>query len=312
MIKPFRYLSFILFGVFAQSEEIDFEKQIWPILERSCLDCHDKTKVVDGKRKKPKGGLRIDNPEMIMHGAKGDPVIIAGDAEESSFYYLTILDKDDDDIMPAKGPVLTKEETELIKNWINQGAKFGSWTGSQEKLSDEQIKLINQLNEQDYVIYPIKKNSTHLGVDFIRLKSSAKDKDLNVLFPIIENITELNLSKSSITNIELLSGAKNLEVLKLSHLKKIDLSPLTDLKKLKVLNLYGGSFTSLNKIPSSLEKIYLAQSEINPEEVKSLQATHPNLQIYTDWNRREFREIMKKAEINTATFNGEIEEEKGK
>ncbi len=66
----------------ASESKVNFKKDLWPILERSCLECHDKEKVVDGKRKRPKGGLRIDSPKLLMYGAKGDPVIIPGDAED--------------------------------------------------------------------------------------------------------------------------------------------------------------------------------------------------------------------------------------
>ena len=44
--------------------------------------------------------------------------------DESSLYTLTILDPDDDDIMPPKGDPLSKEQTDLLKVWIEQGADW--------------------------------------------------------------------------------------------------------------------------------------------------------------------------------------------
>jgi len=115
------------------AEEVDFGKQIYPILAESCLRCHAAEYVDKRDRvKKPKGGLRLDTPEYIMAGYQDDDgnahkVLAPGDAETSSFYKLTILPEDHDDIMPTSGDPLTKEQTELIKAWINAGAKFGDF-----------------------------------------------------------------------------------------------------------------------------------------------------------------------------------------
>lgn len=114
---------------------VDFEKEIWPIIETSCVKCH-MAPYKDPKRgrtKNPKAGLRLDTAELIMKGAEEEEgewekVIIPGDAAKSSFYTLTTLDEDHDDVMPPKGDLLTKEQQELVKKWIQDGAKFGSWT----------------------------------------------------------------------------------------------------------------------------------------------------------------------------------------
>lgn len=119
-------------------DKVDFEKQILPIIKESCIKCHKAPyKDKRGRMKKPKGGLRLDTKALILAGAKkknGDvvQVIKPGNPDESSFYTLTILPEDDEDVMPAKGDLLTKEQQELIKNWIKQGANFGNWTEMKE------------------------------------------------------------------------------------------------------------------------------------------------------------------------------------
>ena len=47
-------------------------------------------------------------------------------------YERITLPEGDDDIMPPpeKGLPLTNEETELIRQWIEQGANYGTWKGS--------------------------------------------------------------------------------------------------------------------------------------------------------------------------------------
>ncbi|EDM24991.1 hypothetical protein LNTAR_07996 [Lentisphaera araneosa HTCC2155] len=296
----------------ASESKVNFEKDLWPILERSCLECHDKEKVVNGKRKRPKGGLRIDSPKLLMYGAKGDPVIIPGDAEESSFYYLTVLDEDDDDIMPAKGPILTKVETELLKKWINQGAHFGSWTGSEPKLSSEQISLVNKLNEGDTVIYPTVLGGIDLYVDLSRLREKGTDKDLKELEVLIPKIQELNLSGTHVKDIRLLAKAVNLERLNLSKTDVTDqsLSSLTQLNKLKILNLYGTKIKSLPELPKSLKKIYLANTAMTQEAITKLAQARPDLEIYSNWDLNQVRAILAVANKNTASFNGIVEVKK--
>ncbi|MEN8725807.1 MAG: c-type cytochrome domain-containing protein [Lentimonas sp.] len=115
------------------NEQIYFGKAIYPILQESCLSCHAAPyKDVKGRTKKPRGGVRLDTPEWIQKGFLNDDdeqvaVVVPGDAEASSFYTLTILAEDHDDIMPVNGDPLTKEQTDSIKQWINDGAKYGDF-----------------------------------------------------------------------------------------------------------------------------------------------------------------------------------------
>lgn len=117
----------------AQDAAIDFEKQILPILKESCLKCHEKEHEEDGKIKKPKGGLRLDNPELIMKGGKEYPgeTVVAGKPDASWLLKTMALPESDDFAMPpeGKGDRVSAENQELIKKWIEAGANFGSWKG---------------------------------------------------------------------------------------------------------------------------------------------------------------------------------------
>src|SRR5206468_3332609 len=55
-------------------------------------------------------------------GGKDGVVITPGDAEKSELYRRILLPKGNDDAMPNEGDPLTKTETDLIRDWINQGA----------------------------------------------------------------------------------------------------------------------------------------------------------------------------------------------
>jgi mono/diheme cytochrome c family protein len=110
---------------------VDYEKQILPIFQEKCFDCHQKERTdANGKVKKPKGKLRMDSVAMIMKGGSEGIVLTPGDPAKSPIYITTTLPADDDKVMPPKGDPLTKEQQDLVKQWIIEGAKFGTWTGA--------------------------------------------------------------------------------------------------------------------------------------------------------------------------------------
>ena len=88
----------------------DFDKQIRPILEVACVQCHG--------AEKQKGDLRLDT---LAHAKDA---IVAGKPAESSFIERISLPADDDDIMPPKGDPLTKKQVQLLTQWIQAGAKW--------------------------------------------------------------------------------------------------------------------------------------------------------------------------------------------
>ena len=95
---------------------VDYFKDIQPILEKRCYDCHQGAKA--------KGGLRIDDhASMIAGGESGEPAIVPGNVEKSTLIHRITTD-DEDDIMPPKGDPLTKGEIDLLKRWIQGGAAW--------------------------------------------------------------------------------------------------------------------------------------------------------------------------------------------
>ena len=103
---------------------VDFDKQIKPLLEANCINCHAAPYKKGTRTKKPKAGLRIDTRENLLKGSEDNVVVKVGDADNSLFYKRTILPADHDDIMPPKGDPLTKAQQAILKEWINSGAKW--------------------------------------------------------------------------------------------------------------------------------------------------------------------------------------------
>ncbi len=114
----------------------DFATDVLPVLEQKCMGCHRAPyKTASGRTKKPKGDLRLDNPEEIGKGGDGGTAIVGGNLDESSVYQRVILDQDHDDFMPPQGEgkpaPLTEAELTALKEWIEAGADYGDWTGTE-------------------------------------------------------------------------------------------------------------------------------------------------------------------------------------
>jgi mono/diheme cytochrome c family protein len=93
---------------------VDFVRDVRPIFERHCYECHGE--------KKQKSGLRLDVKEAAFKGGdEHSPDIIAGKAKESPLIKM-VLSEDKDERMPPKGERLSAEQIATLTAWIDQGA----------------------------------------------------------------------------------------------------------------------------------------------------------------------------------------------
>ncbi|WCJ60854.1 hypothetical protein NXS98_06915 [Fontisphaera persica] len=96
---------------------LTYEKDIKPIFEKSCIECHGPDKQ--------KGRVRLDSLEATLKSGKGKAVV-PGKSEESLLVLsVARVTEDPDHHMPpeGKGEPLSKEQVGLIRAWIDQGAK---------------------------------------------------------------------------------------------------------------------------------------------------------------------------------------------
>jgi len=103
---------------------VDFDRDVRPILEASCVSCHG--------AKKKKSGLRLDRRGDLFEGDRDLWVIIPGAPEESLLFELVTLPLSDDERMPKDGDPLTVEEIDVLRRWIAQGAVWGDDASSGE------------------------------------------------------------------------------------------------------------------------------------------------------------------------------------
>src|SRR3954454_19120802 len=84
----------------------EFDKDVRPVLERHCFQCHGPDKQ--------KGGLRLDQkPSVLKGGDSGEPAVVPGDGVRSHLLKV-VASVDPDERMPPKGERLTADEVALL------------------------------------------------------------------------------------------------------------------------------------------------------------------------------------------------------
>ena len=94
--------------------DVDFARDIRPILEASCNQCHGVDQSMNG--------LRLDSREAALKGGQSGPAILPGDGS-SSLLYRKIVGDAPGSPMPLTGK-LAADEMEMIRIWLDQGAPW--------------------------------------------------------------------------------------------------------------------------------------------------------------------------------------------
>lgn len=95
---------------------VSFMDDVVPILQYRCLECH-KT----GAPGMAFSGLNLETYDGLMKGTRYGPVVIPGNAMVSN---LNVLVEGRAGIrMPHNRKRLTACEIDILRNWVNQGAK---------------------------------------------------------------------------------------------------------------------------------------------------------------------------------------------
>ncbi len=97
--------------------KVEFDRDIKPIFEKSCLRCHGP--------EKPKSRFRLDNRASALKGGENGIDIIPGNSAKSPFiHYVARLVEDMEMPPPGKGDPLTLEQIGLLRAWIDQDANW--------------------------------------------------------------------------------------------------------------------------------------------------------------------------------------------
>lgn len=110
-------ICWLSFGAYlASAAAVDFVRDVRPIFEDHCFDCHGE--------EKQKSKLRLDSALGILRGGEsGEPFIVAGKSAES-YLIKRVTHENPKEVMPLKGERLTAEQVATLRAWIDGGAQM--------------------------------------------------------------------------------------------------------------------------------------------------------------------------------------------
>ncbi|WP_421865611.1 c-type cytochrome domain-containing protein [Motiliproteus sp.] len=102
-------------GAIADDKPVTYQDQIKPIFDQHCVECHEGWF--------PKGGLRMDSLENLREGGKNGPSYFAGKPDKGRLINMIKQVPGRFSQMPPGEKALSEEQFQLIRRWIEQGAR---------------------------------------------------------------------------------------------------------------------------------------------------------------------------------------------
>jgi len=110
----------------APAAEVDFARDVRPILTKHCLRCHGP--------KKQEGGLRLDVRRLALVGGDTGPAVVPGTADGELLN--RVATRDDKVRMPPDGEPLADADLATLRAWAEQGAKWPDALAGKEPAAD--------------------------------------------------------------------------------------------------------------------------------------------------------------------------------
>jgi len=130
------------------SKDIDFNTQVKPILNKRCIICH-------GGVKREADFSLLFRQEAMAKSESGKLAIVPGDASGSELI-RRITSHDPEVRMPYKKDPLTNDEIETLRQWINEGAKWGDhW--AYQSVKEQQLPEDTEWAKNDIDRFILKK-----------------------------------------------------------------------------------------------------------------------------------------------------------
>lgn len=291
---------------------VDFAKDIAPILQSRCIECHGPDKQ--------KAKLRLDTKADFLKGGKNGPIVKAGDPGASEFCKRITLPKNNDDRMPPEGEPLSADQIAKIGAWISEGANWPDGVTIQSAApkapapapaaavnaappkpsvpAPDRPKDFKPAPAEGTALAVLAKNGVEIrpvaqGVPWrevnLRLLGTNVNDQLIAPLKDVTSLVEVRLGTTKITDAGLaaIASLPHLEVLglELTAVTDAGVARLKGLSNLVSLNLYGTPVTdaALDSLCGlkHLRNLYLWQTKVTSAGVKKLQDALPGLDINT-------------------------------
>lgn len=292
----------LLLAPLAAQAKVDFVKQIAPLLVSRCVECHGP--------EEQKGDLRLDARAFaFLEGEEDMWSIIATKPGDSELVYRLGLPVDDEDIMPAKGEPLSKEQQALFSQWIAEGADWPAagdkWIADEltaqvlpkitfnlpDLISADQKKDIDAaiaaLREKGVVVQQVAADTHAIEVNMSLLRDKVTDAEVAMLRPLAPVLVWLNASRTALSDagVRHLGALTQLRRLNLANTKIGDkgFGALMPLGQLEYLNAYGTQMTDdgLAMVASlpKLRQLYVWQTKVTKASATSVRDQHPRVEV---------------------------------
>lgn len=273
------------------TERADFARDIRPIFQQACVQCHGPDKQ--------KGKFRLDTRDAFLKGGEDGPAITPGNPDKSDLFRRVTLAEDHDDVMPPMGKVdhLKASQIDLVKRWITEGAAWpdgvvvgavpAAKPGSVGPVpSPSESKAIAELAKHGVNVRPIAAGLHWRRATFRGAGDRVPAGALGLLGHLA-SVAELDLGNVPIGDGDLanIAGLKNLTALHLEGTSITDagLSHLGKMEGLIYLNLFGTAVTdsglkSLSGM-KNLKVLYLAGTKVTAQGIGELKGKLPHVRI---------------------------------
>jgi mono/diheme cytochrome c family protein len=116
----------------ASRQTVDFARDVRPIFERNCFECHGAERAMSQ--------LRLDVKRLAMKGGRSGVVVIPGDSEASRLM-RRVMGLGGEQPMPLGKDPLKPEQIEILRRWIEEGAVWPE--GESGKAGEREVELPN-------------------------------------------------------------------------------------------------------------------------------------------------------------------------
>ena len=278
---------------------------IAPVVELRCVACHDADRS--------NAGLRLDAPHHVLAGARGGPIVVAGEPMESEWLRRVTLPRSNSKSMPPKGDALDYADVRLLAWWIERGADTLDRVGVDDVPDDVAAILEDRyglalepapfadrlqapplppeatakLAEHGWALDPLTPSSPAVAAR----PASGRTLDAEAIRALVETVPEqvvrLDLGGQPIADEALaqLAELPNLHTLRLDGTAVTDatVARLAALPHLASLNLYDtgvsdAALESLTDAPA-LEHLYLWRSGATAAGVDAFAAARPEVDV---------------------------------
>lgn len=152
-------------GLTAAADEVDFEKEIWPIFQSRCNDCHNGDSN--------EGQLRLDAKVAFEMGGVSGKLTNSSNLDKS-LLLTRLLGQGDLDRMPLDDDPLTDQQIKKVRAWIGSGAKWPKHVGVQLQARKKHWAYIKPQNQ------PLPADHTNWGINAVDRFVLAKWKKLKL------------------------------------------------------------------------------------------------------------------------------------